>query len=91
MDPSALVAMMASAVAGLFGALMLTMRQQREDWKGLYTEERKEHNETRTKAAQDVRDNAETVRELTQVLKEIPRRREDWLDLLGLPRGERSK
>lgn len=36
MDPAILLTIFSGAIAALFGALLLSLRQQREDWKALY-------------------------------------------------------
>lgn len=84
MNPEVVVSLLSTAVAALFGALMFTLRQQREDWKGLYDQEAKAHAETRLSAAADAKENTAAIRDLTTSLKEtmafihkLPRRATD--------------
>lgn len=78
MDPAAVIAILTSAVATLFGALLFQMRQQLADWKRLYELEVSKHDKTREAASADSRENAKSLRELADFLHELPRRRQDW-------------
>lgn len=80
MDPTivSLIAAFSSAIAALFGALMVSMRQQREDWKKLYDNEKVDHKETLKEASKQTQENARAVRDLADFIHELPRRREDW-------------
>lgn len=80
MDPTvtSLAAIFSTAIAALFGALMISMRQQREDWKGLFENEKADHKETLKQASVQTQENSRAVRELADFIHELPRRREDW-------------
>lgn len=80
MDPTivSLVAIVSPMIAALFGAYTLAMRQSRQDWKGLYEQERSDHKETRKAASDDSLKNSESIRELADFLHELPRRTDDW-------------
>jgi septation ring formation regulator EzrA len=61
------------------------MRGQITDWRELYRQEKKDHNDTRTSAAAVNSQNSESLRQLSatldkvsEMLKQFPRRREDW-------------
>jgi len=81
MDPAVIVAMLSSAVAALFGALVFTMRQQREDWKALYDKESEKHEETRKTASAEVREAMTAIREIRSLMGDLmarfPKRRDD--------------
>jgi hypothetical protein len=85
MDPTVIVTMLSTAIAALFGALVYTMRQQRDDWKGLFEKERDSHDKTRETSATEARSNAEAIRELADFIKSLPRRKTDAEE----PRSER--
>lgn len=78
MNPEVMVSVLSAAIAGLFGALMLSMRQQREDWKALYEAERTDHKETRKAAAEEGRNNAASIQNIAKFLDDLPKRRDDW-------------
>lgn len=73
-----LITVFSTAVAALFGALVLSLRQQREDWKGLFDQERAERKQALKEAADNTQENAQALRALADFIHELPRRREDW-------------
>lgn len=81
-----MVGMLASAVAALFatwnlniGKQLKTLEKHADDWRGLYEKEVDKHDKTRAESAEDIRDLTGAVRDLTEVVKQVPRRREDWI------------
>lgn len=77
-ETTALLAIFTPAIAALFTALMLALRQQRDDWKDLYLAEKKDHKDTLAAAAVTATSNSEALKELADFLHELPRRQEDW-------------
>lgn len=80
MDPAiaTIVTIFSTAIAALFGALMISMRQQREDWKGLFESEKADHKATLQQASEQNQKNTQAVRDLADFLHELPRRSGDW-------------
>lgn len=85
MDPTvvSIVAIFSPAIAALFGAYTLAMKQGRDDWKQLFLDERKEHKETREKASTEAAKNSAAYEKLANFIEDLPRRREDWHSLEG--------
>lgn len=71
MNPEVVVSLLSTAVAALFGALMFTMRQQREDWKTLYDQEYKAHEQTRLEGIAEAKQNTAAIQGLTGSLQEV--------------------
>lgn len=78
MNEREMIAALVAAISVLYGALHLALRQRIEDWKGLYENERKAHIETRTLILEELKENNAVMLEMTRVLKNIPRRKQDW-------------
>lgn len=70
-ETAALISAFSSAIAALFGALMLAMRQSREDWKALYLQEKQDHKESLKDAATEARENAKTYDNLTAAMTSL--------------------
>lgn len=88
-DIAAIISAGSSIVAALFGALMLTMRQQREDWKGLYENEKADHKQDLKDAALEARENAKTYENLTGAVTSLASNVNQLFDMVAaIPRRE---
>jgi hypothetical protein len=76
-----LIVMLGGAISVLFGIVVATLRQNSETWKGLYLDEKSDHQETRKSAAAESRENAQTLKELAAFIHNLPRRAGDWTPL----------
>ena len=85
MDPGVIIGLFGSAIAALFAAYSLNIRQQiatadkhAETWKEFYVKECEKHDRTRADSADDLRELTGAVRDLTEVVRQVPKRRDDW-------------
>lgn len=85
MDVGVVVGMLGAAVAAVFGAWNLNIQRQfttldryAETWKTFYEKECEKHDKTRQASAEDLRELTGAVKDLTRVVEQVPKRREDW-------------
>lgn len=84
MDNSAvtIITILCGAISALFAALMLAMRQQREDWKELYYEFKKEATEVAKQDSASIHKVAGSVEELLAAVNSLAN------DISMIPRRE---